>query len=223
MGSLSGPALIVREKPLPPCVQAHNVGGAIWFPGTPWNSSSCGPADLRRRSEAARRNENAATYALGVECQVDLGVQRSRQVALQHQGAEAAPGRRTDRRATAFDPQQLHGLAVALRHAVPRDGDPAVRHRKRAEFFGVARQLVQREPEALGDVGLEQHAIPGNDQSSTGAVEVLAELGAAQLIERHAVPALLDEEIVRSRQRLKSGAELIEEGLDRAGVPRGLP
>ena len=81
---------------------------------------------------------------------------------------------------------------------------------------------MQGEAEILRRVRLEQHGWAFDENLRFAAVEVGAELQAHQVRERGAFPFLLEQDVVRRRERLQARVELLEEALHRAGVARGL-
>ena len=87
----------------------------------------------------------------------------------------------------------------------------AGRHGEGAVFRGVGRKLVQREADILRGFGFEEHARSFDGDLRIFAVEIMPELRAHEVGQQRAVPAFLNQEVVRGCERLQPRAELLGE------------
>src|SRR5882672_7610217 len=82
---------------------------------------------------------------------------------------------------------------------------------------------MKRETEALRRLRLEHDARTLDGDLRAFPVEIMTELQAVELVQRGAIPAFLNQEVMGCRERLQPRAELLDEAIDASGPPRGLP
>src|SRR4029077_2165736 len=90
--------------------------------------------------------------AIRLECQLDLGIERAREIALDHHAAE--PLLAPDLYGGPASLAPLHCEGLILQH--PGDRHAPRGQRQRAECRGVDCQLMQREAEVLRSLRLER-------------------------------------------------------------------
>src|SRR5665213_1215920 len=153
--------------------------------------------------QGVERNNNLASQAAGFPVEPQAAFQFGFDDLADHARAEALAARPLDGRAAGFSPADRK-LGLAMR---PFDAQPPRRHRKRAVFDGVRRQLVQDHRDGLCRLRF-QNNLWTVDLGALGSRRAIGrKLFRNEAVQARSRPTRLRDQRVRVRKRLETALD----------------
>jgi hypothetical protein len=154
-----------------------------------------------------------------LEEQRRLAAKLVRDAALDHEAAEAAPGRSPHRWPAALPPREAEPLPVRAVLHPGLNGHAPVGHRQSTVLDGVGDELVHRAAQRLRGLAAQAAVLAGDGEPvPPAAAEVGLELLAQQPVQARPPPLLLREQLVRPAEAAQPVEEILDVGVDGAGA-----